>query len=1273
MRTHKLQKLNIITLTMLTLAIICLAAGFTLALTQFTAKQTYELDSATNYFSLENDGAYYKSFTLSDAQSSQTVTVYNNVVNAALTNPEYDLLVFAPSGTTAAIDGQTPVVKASDDGGKCYVFKGLSHSSPSADGSMDVSVTLTGATSGSTLKTVVITSSDKNVYVSDFFELQLANNENYYNTYYEQDYGDWTLAATGTYLQNGTDVTLSNIGTFSFSDTATTADSIDGTLEDGTLTLDFDSVTFSNGLTVSGSNKFVFNLTDGKYVNSAYGIRLELTGGAVTVEYLPYTNFDAYKNLYFTKTVTTDGAFILNIPCKINLLYSRLILNADMQISHHYGGSYSVTAIPSALQPIDNSSHTLAINCPRAYYYTGTDGGTPYGAQAMVTNAENLTKTSDCVDFSAAENSALLSALIDDAEDYFLGYTQAFVWSDFVLPVGYQSYGITYSYSSDNSALDRMGNVTRGSDNVTVRLTTDVYFNGVQKGSAYKDVLVVGTSESAKMQALAAMLQIHINKSTVRADGQNVLDKNVELLSLIKVLMDAESGLSVTERFMLDGGNLPFVIQSLSNNETLSYEADEIEFLPTDGTVTLYRDGQVVVNAQLSNLTSLYLEKPTFVLNGGLNNVTVNYNYVGSAYTQTATASVHLDGMTFAEKTAYIERYIETLYLTGSNVPFDILQVANGGMYRGTVAGGNRVLDSNLGATAMTYTIYQMPDTEHAELHAGRKTIDEITDKEDKTSLFTVTDGQIYVGAISAPPNQALVMIITIAFDSAVAEETEYSTHREIILPAAGIGGTDYTQYTSGNTFGEYFDSLTDGKLIASTADEGNTKGTGYEFKTFESGVSLEMTVVNTAAVVNDTGDVFCELVYNASGRFYQISIDTDKIPARNTTVQLSVRFYIENDQHVQTDISTQSYSFIIPGIYKQGRDVTSAAVYARMLEVYDNYNGTLLVDGAKAQKAVFDCSLATLTGITAADTVSLKGVELLTNTASMIFDGVKIESLAPFSDFETHVLTALSMDGCSITDSLITAQNDGGYAHLYYLNRLSAISLDGNSITALLDENGNPYLYRTVTNLSLAAQRLGEDRCLTSLNGVSKLSGLQTLDVSGNAIAYFGDLTDCDELTSAELNDNIATEFSGKRTSPVDENAYFGSNGKVNVSVYVALMDNGVTVNNGATLFTADERICALSLNAISAFRTQYGGITFPSVAYVGSTGSATQYAITVEYLLKNNSALSFSSASVDTERNKLTATLSDGDTVQVIASVTVNGTTTYRLFSFLYREVTA
>lgn len=612
------------------------------------------------------------------------------------------------------------------------------------------------------------------------------------------------------------------------------------------------------------------------------------------------------------------------------------------------------------------------------------------------------------------------------------------------------------------------------------------------------------------------------------------------------------------------------------------------EITTTDGenTVTESVTENVTAKVKLTDVEVAYLRHNDIVMNDTQSTVTVD---------GADEISFTVAGMTRIETNAYINRTVGLYYFldtTAGNNSRPLMTLTNGTLaYDGVTLSG--------GVASIDYNIYYVNAEDYERYLLGSMTLDALKATHSATaetnintsfSLDTQTNGVINYNSVF---NESASKLLLLIGDITYTDDSVYSVVREIMLPS--IGEFDSERFTTGRTFADFISGMADDnyKLIESN------ENSHYTFRTGDTTmqVELDITAVN-GETPDDSKDIdFCQIIeckhtpeQTVADDYSYLNIIPSQIPAQDSLIELTATFYAVSGETVN-EYSKQIYSFTIPGIYHYNPDggdnvIKDIWVYMRMLEVYGDFQGYLLTSDAKADKKLFECTEARLAALagntsvenpsgniinpayvvscgivtdtpvyTANETHSLEGVQYLTGTEKMSFDGVRVESLNPFGAYSGGSLTELSMACCSITQEKLNGS--GNYLRpLYALDRLTTLTLDNNGITSLVDNTGEPCIYRNVTNLALNSQA-----ALADITGIEKIPYIVTLSIKDNKIENFAPLLGLDKLEAVYLSGNTyngSEAYTDGSNNPI---TMYGTSGQVNVPNYVALLHKKVSV----------------------------------------------------------------------------------------------------------------
>lgn len=1043
-------------------------------------------------------------------------------------------------------------------------------------------------------------------------------------------------------------------------------------------------------LTNQGKNRYIKDMYDLKMSNN---------------ETLHNVDFDAlepadrrayYKNVYIIDSFTVDEEFTLNYPSYINLLYSTLTLAAPLTVSHHDYGMFEMEAITGK---IDNTNAMFTIYSPNAYYSESSCIG-----GLVVTTTENFSKTSDQIDFSS--NTEGLTRLLTDALNYAASTVPAQILSDCALPVKYHRYGVSYSYellqsetAENGESAQTVPNALRTADTKTLYLKITATYNDTSD-TLTVPLNIIGTSSKAFVDGLAEAIKLHNVRTAAMApaideNGNIIKDVNNETVFVPKLRNSLDLA-SVSLHFAESFGYTDDFTLTIADAINLDFEYDMHRYRRVDFRY-IADEYKVKFGAASDWATAKVLADISFYVNPQTMLLVVDTEYITvTDGTNSANSDFIIDGVSLETQRQYLEQYVETVFISEVTDVINILHVdtEENGIYRGPTI---EVIPYTFGFVDIDYKVFVLTEEDLTSVLSGTLTEGEIAAilaaSSNISSSFVFGPVGDTVEAGTMQPRAELVLqleegyklLLSMEFMYDENDETygslgNYTTYREVIVPSSGIGGNDYTEYISGNTFAPYFSSLVGGRLINSVAGIPYDDGGAYEFSPGIGMVKLKMSIVN-----EDVAD-FCTVV--EFDEYWQIDIDIDHIPSRNTLIEVEALFYLDTEADV---ISTQRYSFIIPGIYRQGvgKDFESAALYNLVMNIksndkyiYESYEGLLLVDGAKAVADVLDASLASfraygIIGTTDSLNLDLRGVELLTGTKKMIFDNCTLvgtssndDALKPFGDFTSYELVDLSLKNCGITQ----VQFEKGY--LYVLNNLVKLNLDDNAISklAVTLPDGTItelLLYRTITELSV------NNNIIEELDGVASLPKLSVLHINNNMVKSFEPLSDLGELSKVHLASNTATDFAHS-----DGLTYYGTFGEINVPLYCKLIDRGVEIYYGTgllveigdgKLISQEQYEAALILNAIYIFKTQFNTINMPnSTTEWTNIGGGTPLPGLTHYFVAHYILVDYVSAGAFTHTGDeiACAGLSSGDAFKLIISVTPTGSTTtvYKEFSLVY-----
>lgn len=942
----------------------------------------------------------------------------------------------------------------------------------------------------------------------------------------------------------------------------------------------------------------------------------------------------AYKNVIVIGDVVVDKSFDFTAPASVHILHSTVTLNADLTFRHAYGGIYGIDASVAGDKlkggSIVQDDGTLSVVTPNAFFGI-SDGIVKDGSGVAV---ESLSVVCSETALTADAARPLVESLLDSATAYIGAFVPARLTHNLNLPAAYAASGVKYSYSAaSDSSLTANGTVLRSDVTQSASLNVNITYSGIYSKllgdsallttSVRLDRLVVGTGDKAAADELIAMLGEYLEGGTLQPSGGKY-----------EPMGDAD--LSVL----------------LARHSALGFASTTLAVNEPSGTT----------------LTGGLLAFPTRIINGAPLVFTATCGDVSS------TKQYNLAGMTTGEATAYLETLIYTPEFASVGASYDYITKADDGLRRG----GARV-SSTLGVVNAAVKAIAMTDDELADL---QNITSEMWDGWSTDANAFADDGSALT-VINLASNTNYVIVQKFEIDPDLSETTTaneiYYTYRVALVPDAGVGGNDTTQYIAGDTFADFYTRLDNGRLLESEIYEFSVNSTGVGIYPVLEGDNVSdycrFAYWDGEKYVNIDGESEASITAAlASGKF-TIIIDVSKFPARNASVRAHIYFYYASQsenfvQYVRDDFAdtssgasscftSQTYAFTLPGIYRAGENeaFASEAVYNAIINtkngenyVYDAYRKTPSTDGSYAFSdgnylyvdgaAAVNGSLS-FKGIT--ESVDIRGVQLLTGTSELIFDDVPVTGVAgAFNEANTHI-TSLSMKNCGLDANILRS-------YLTNCRALTKISLSGNSLSGA-DLSG--LLYRTVTTLDLS-------NCgLTSIDGISALPNLIKLELQNNAIKYFGELIDLSALKTVDVTGNVV-ENSLSHVGKI----LYGTAGEVNIPVYVYLLNvlevkiiNGedktndtITVGNGVT---AQQQLASLILTGVEYDRTFTGTIadnTFSkNVVWDGTT-----YTVSSVMVVGSDYA----------EKS----TFAQGDAFYFVVSVTYGDTTCYALYAATY-----
>ncbi len=1129
--------------------------------------------NTTNSFS--SSSKYYVNFTASS--TSQTI----HVKNIGEVNDSYDVLLLGTSGTVKTVNNEgTPIGN-------------------DLNANTVETYSLTGLTNGSVYTVAVINHHDYNVFVNSYLDIQLLNNE-YHHKMEDNDIKLDSTKTTAVYTE----------------------------VQAATITAAIDNYTGDEALFFY--DNIYYNLVNGIYILARGQYDNTKTYYVKTMIYSDIYDINAYKNVYLLNNINVDSAsydsgdptrHYINFPCSINLLTYDINLDCNYGIHHYYGSLFTIDTISGQINNGGDSARVFTIDTPRAYYSTSSADATVFNS----TTAETLIKHCD------VSESTYKNAMLADAKNFVDSYFKTdcsydsnsdgtdeqytVMLTNLDLPQSYCDFAVRYEYlDGANSFVYR-----RQSSNQFKTLTVNIYYDSELQStlSLTRKVWIVGTSDAALFAAYTAELSQYLNTFANNTAANSVLiGNNNDNNSLQKKYSPY---LTNSFTYAVSSTN-----DSFTSTTKLALTNREVD--STNYGSFLSRNGYAFVNGEVCYLQVCY-------------NSTLYYYIPVTLQTKTA-----------AERTELIARYAQNLYI--ENIyPVDLLSADDSSI---ASAGAINILYSPY--VSSTYDVNT--DTWSNWAPTNKFVIDTANNQIRSAGPMSYNAGVKYVvRALNIYPgdsfdvNGTTIDASTKTYEQIIAYLTDENITSselsalntfindrtmvvDLVIPPTGIGGTGGAAYI-GSLFQQKFDNFA--QLLGET-DDFTAIGYYYLFEIDYSTMGGVMSqdfikcVIDyfgskSPAVVLTDANVKANLnncVTEYLGRYltltsthddpdstdvaddshaYSFSVSTDYVPTADTIVY--VKAYITavksealaNIKEGETRIE-QTYSFTIPGIYNHLL-IPDNNLYAELLLQYNNaYTDPndvradfLLVSEAKKNKDVLDLSGKSIANI--------RGIQYLTNTKEIILNGISLTSNTALDYlFEMKNLECLRAVGCGLTDT--------NTADINQLEYLIEADLSNNSLTDV------PTFYRRLRTLNLSNQAN-----LTAIDNVSTNYFLESINLEGNNIASFEPLKKLSTLKEAFVyNNTSSTSITGFTGTP------YGTTGKLNIPVFVALSIRGVNVytvqydankivydSNGnvyATVYDSSKNIITTNPFTVSTSQKMYDNNGVEITAIYDSNGDA-------------------------------------------------------------------
>ena len=817
--------------------------------------------------------------------------------------------------------------------------------------------------------------------------------------------------------------------------------------------------------------------------------------------------------------------------------------------------------------------------------------------------------------FGNKQTNAEFSVLVA-ALDYANKRIPEYILSDVNFPVSYSTYPAYYSYKIDGESINADGDTTRGEQSREVTITVTVTYNGETDSREFTKT-VVGTSAAAE----GAYFQIMLAQKLENAYGIGATT------SPEKMLNEQPLDLSV-------------LCDELQESTVKTIEV-------SDGSFD-WQDNKLIPKVHLA-------EDELKVICGG----------EAGTYTAPRSSDEAIAG--------FLDNQFPTPYFelknAGRTAEFPLFGTADNTLT--LPSDGETQMRYKYGDISFEYSFKDL--TSNNVINPAFLSWDEEKDGVLQFNSATYRGGKT-----------AVILTVTIG-------ENIYNIEREIVISIGGFGGDNTSLQNAdlapfgGEALSSFSHSVSDMYIGIELLDESLGGYIGIE-KTQSGGYTQTITLFwktgekNYPFLIIDNGA-------NTNGSVptgYTVAFTLENVPNFDVYLNLRVKMYYTADDKINDKEKTyRDVTLTVPGILyynKTGyapREFADVHLYNAIVERTVNgeeYDGGYVSDMGygvfrvtDADKSVQYVLLAKGAGngvnelnCKGKEITDLTGIQYLTGTRSFNLSNCTLNTLLPFSYFSgtNNAAERLILQKCGLTDEKIW---DGDISYLYTLNRLQEVDLSGNQITAAA-KGGNPIVYRTVTTLNLSSN------LLTDVAGLENILKLQTLDISNNQINSFNDLKYCSALKTVYLYGN---------TSNI-KNGYYGTNGSINIPVYVALHDKGVDIyhdsaeilltfgENGDISETQTE--LARALNAVAYAKAQKGDIYFATTV---TGGNGTSYNVTLVTVLQinGNTATLYDVGGSGKDTISFTGNNKPDGEIYLIASIIFGDVTVYSQYKMNYQ----
>lgn len=801
-------------------------------------------------------------------------------------------------------------------------------------------------------------------------------------------------------------------------------------------------------------------------------------------------NVQQYARMVLLDDIIIEEKLLINLPITLDLLYSNLILNAEVEIRHHAYGTYYFHTISGKIQ---NQDHWFLLRTPNAFH------------QTYLLDGQNFTtlfeQPNHVVTTYAPTNEAQAEELMTEAKAYF---ESLFVWKDhdkiyliddIIIPKQYFCYDIYFELTSFYHKISEIGRVSRNVDTNMDTLTVKIASPSLKKeiNTNYM-VEIIGTSHQAVFEF--TIFNLRNNLSNIQKKG--ALQHSV--------MLPQESQFD------------PEMI--------LNYQVSDSDFVLLENTMH---------GVRLSQTKFLVEQKEIQLL-------------VDNEFGNTATIPIVLRAMNKEERKHALANQVGSfVFLNSKALPLLTEEVKH-----------------KYGIKTISYELVLYRDGEVVDT-----TSSEYLEYRNKIILSETTVEIQDVNSFVIATNHKLFLEMKITWQ----DLTTSSIESRVLVPEGGGSGVGDNEILT--------------RLLQTTFAEHSYTVTSFP-------VPKEFGTITVSLKFRDQNQYpFVTLVEEEEHIYMQIH--QDQIPTRNTVIYVIAEFMFKGN-HIQ-----QEYGFTIPGIYREQSMFPSSyhfddnLLYQYLISIskvdpqysaLDDLNLFLLEDEIQ--------SIEELTLPTDLNIQSVLGIGTLRNLKLL---DLSYHLLLPKAEGRLEPLRGLGIERLYLTNMQLS---NADLAVFPSLNELYYLTLSHNLISNFLQLNGEIWFYRQLKLLDIAYNQL------TEIVGIEQLPFLETLFLNNNEIGLFESLVNLPKIRDIYLggnriaNSTLAGLYRSGSTTPTEfitaetnkrKNA-LGTNGVLNESYYVALLDEGVNLYRDA------QTKISLDADRIKYYR-QLNSIILPSAYY--------------------------------------------------------------------------